>query len=120
MQQGALAFHPEQVALIGPLDDEPFGGAGEEVGDDRVNRDPPPGDRDSGLPGRDEDRSQAALLRLAVELERDGHLSDRAVGADREDDLRVELDVLPGRDVQVGRRLAQVAELDAVPGCQLG
>ena len=28
MQQGALAFHPEQVALIGPLDNEPFGSAG--------------------------------------------------------------------------------------------
>jgi len=111
---GALPFDPEQIALIGPLDHEPLGRAGEEVGDDRVDGDPPAGDRDSGLPGRDEDGPQTALLRLAVELERDGHLPDRAVGADGEHDPGVELQVLAGRDVEAVRGLAQVVQLDLV------
>ena len=50
-----------------------------------------------------------------VELERDGHLPDRAVGADGEHDLRAVRQVLAGRRVEAGGRLAQVAELDAVP-----
>ena len=36
-----------------------------------------------GLPGGDEDGALAALARRPVELEHDGHLADRAVGADR-------------------------------------
>ena len=91
-----------------------LGGAGDEVRDDRVDGDPPAGDRDPGLAGRHEHRSEAAALRLAVELERDGHLPDRAVGADREDDPRGELEVRAGRDVQTVGRLAQVAQLDTV------
>ena len=44
---------------------------------------------------------EPAPPRLAVELERDGHLPDRAVGADREHDpSRATLEVLAGRDVQ--------------------
>ena len=85
-----------------------------EVRDDRVDGDPPAGDRDPGLAGRHEHRIEAAALRLAVELERDGHLPDRAVGADGEDDPRVELEVRAGRDVQTVGRLAQVAQLDTV------
>src|SRR5205823_12238404 len=119
MQKRALTLDPEQVAPAGAFDYKTLGRAGEKVGDHRVDRDPPPRDRDPGLAGRDEDRAQTTRLRLAVELERDGHLPDRAVRADREHDLRVELEVLPRRDVQVGRRLAQVAELDAVPAREL-
>ena len=50
-----------------------------------------------------------------VELERDGHLPDRAVGADREHVPRRLLEVRAGGDVQVRGRPAQVAQLDAVP-----
>ena len=59
-------------------------------------------------------RGEAAAARLEVELERDRLLADRAVGADGQRDPRRDLEVLAGRDVQVGRRLAQVAQLDAV------
>ena len=62
---------------------------------------------------------EPAPLRLAVELERDGHLPDRAVGADREHDPRRHLEVRAGRDVQPVGRLAQVAQLDAVPRGEL-
>ena len=106
VQQRALALDPEQVAPRGALDDQPLGRPGQEIGDDRVDRDAPARDRDPGLPRRHEDRTQPALSRLAVELERHGHLADRAIGADREHDLRVELEVLAGRNVQAGGRLA--------------
>src|SRR5205823_10340902 len=62
----------------------------------------------------------ASLTRLAVELERNGHLADRAIGAHGEHDLRVELEVLAGRHVEIGRWPAQVAELRAVPHRKLG
>ena len=41
------------------LDDELLGRAGEEVGDDGVDGDPPAGDRDPGLPGRARRRTRA-------------------------------------------------------------
>src|SRR5690348_705809 len=71
VDQGALPLDPQKLspALV-PLDDEPLGGAGDEVGDDGVDGDPPACDRDAGLPGRDEDGLHAARPRLAVELER--------------------------------------------------
>src|SRR5439155_22987882 len=81
-----------------------------------VYRDSPGGDRDPRLSRRDEDRCQAAPPRLEVELDRDGLLADRAVGADGQDDLRFELEVLSRRDVEVGGGLAQIAELDVEPG----
>ena len=109
VQERALALDPEQLsAARGALDDELLGGAGDEVGDDRVDGDPPAGDRDPGLPGRDEDRSHPAPLRLAVELERDGHLPDRAVGADREDD--------PSPAVRGSRRSGRSARRAACAG----
>src|SRR5207244_5411765 len=78
------------------------------------------GDRDAGLPRRDELARETAAPRLRVELERDRHLPDRAVRADGEHDPRRVREVLAGRDVQAGRRLAQVAQLDAVATRQLG
>src|SRR5205085_7011664 len=44
---------------------------------------------------------------------------DRTVGADGEDDARVDPQVLAGDRREVGRRAAQVAELDAVTARQL-
>ena len=55
MDERALALDPEELAAaLGPLDDEPLGGAGDEVRDDGVDRDPPARDRDARLAGRDE------------------------------------------------------------------
>ena len=85
------------------------------VGDDRVDGDAPARDRDrpSGRSGRTRD-CEAARARLEVELERDRLLADRAVRADGEHGLGREPEVLAGRHVEVRRRPAQVAELDAV------
>ena len=58
-----------------------------------------------------------------VELDGDGLLPDRAVGADGEDDLGRDLEVLACGDAELGRRLPEVTQLDAVlPGetAQLG
>ena len=98
VQERALALDPEQLAAaLSPLDDETLRGAREEVGHDGVDRDSPAGDHHARLAGRDEDRAHAAPPRLEVELARDGHLPDRAVGADGEDDRRVDGEVLAGR-----------------------
>ena len=93
------------------LDHEPLGGAGDEVGDDGVDRDPPARDRDPGLPRGHEDRPDAAPARLEVELERDRHLPDRAVRADGEHDRARAREVLAGRGREIGGRAAEVAEL---------
>src|SRR5207247_5308150 len=85
-----------------------------------VDGDPPARDRDPRLPGRDELARDAAAAGLAVELERHRHLSDRAVGADREYDLRRVRQVLARRHVQARRRFAQVTQLDAEAPRQLG
>src|SRR5512133_1623802 len=112
MRERALALDEEQLSpTLGALDDEALGRAGEEVGDDGVDSDAPAGDRDARLAGRHELRLQATGAGFAVELDRDRLLPDRAVRADCEHGLRGDAEVLAGRDVQVGRRLAQVAEL---------
>src|SRR5213075_1217324 len=114
VQERALALDPEQLAAaLAPLDDEALCGARDEVGHDRVDRDSPAGDHHPRLSRRDEDRPNTASPRLEVELARDRHLPDRAVGADGEDDRRVDRQVLAGRGREPGRRPAQVAQLDA-------
>src|SRR5204863_6493012 len=114
MDERALPLHPEELAAArASFDDEAFGRAGDEVRDDRIDGYPPPRDRDARLAGRDEDRAQAAPPRFEIELARDGHLPDRAIGADREDDRRVDLEVRAGRGREIRGRAAQVAQLDA-------
>ena len=117
VRERALALDEEELSpTLRALDDQPLRGARDEVRDHGVDGDAPAGDRDSGLPGRDELRPQPTPLSLPVELDRHGLLADRAVRADGQDGLRVEPQVLAGRDVEIGRRLAEVAELDSVLG----
>ncbi len=120
VEDRSLTLDPEQVAALPALDDEPLGRAGEEVGDDRVDGDAPAGDRDARLAGRDEHRTQAAIARLEVELAGRGHLPDRTVGADRQDDRRVDLEVRARRRAQVARRLAEIAQFDSAFAGELG
>src|SRR5919198_4514897 len=121
VHERALALDEEQLAAsMVTLDDEALRRSGEEVGDDGVDGDPPARDRDSGLAGWHEDGLQAPAARLEVELERDGLLADRAVGADGEDNPRRDLEVLAGGHVQAFRHAAKVAELDVVLARQLG
>ena len=59
----ALPLDEQQLSpRSSPFDDEPLGSAGEEVGDDGVDRDAPAGDRDPGLArsGRTRDASPRA------------------------------------------------------------
>ena len=82
MRDRALTLDEEQLspALV-TLDEEPLGRTRDEVRDDGVDGDSPACDRDPGLAGGDEARFEPARLRGPVELERDGHLSDRAVAS---------------------------------------
>src|SRR5207253_1910551 len=83
VEDRALPLDPEQLTAAGDaLEDEPLRRAGDEVRDDRVDREPPAGDRHAGLPRRDELARETAAPRLRIELERDRHLPDRAVRAD--------------------------------------
>ena len=121
MDERALPFDEEELpASPRPLDDQPLGRAGEEVGDHRVHGDPPARDRDSGLPGRHEHRVEPAPTRFEIELDRDRLLSDRAVGADRQHDRRVDLEVGPRRDAQPRGWLAEVVQLDPSLAGELG
>ncbi len=61
---GALALDEEQIG-VGVVEHELLGGAGREVGDDAIDRDPAAGDEDPGLARRDEARALAALARRA-------------------------------------------------------
>jgi hypothetical protein len=106
MEQRPLPLDPEQVPPLRTLDHQPLRGAREEVRDHRIDGDPPAGYRDTGLAGGHEHGAKTPPSRLAIELERHRHLSDRAVGADGEHHLRVVLEVAAGGDVQVRRRLA--------------
>ena len=115
MEDRALSFHPKEVATLRALDHQALCRAREEVGDHRVDRDPPARDRDPGLPGRNEDRFQASLAGLEVELAGRGHLPDRTVGTDGQDDRRVNFEICSGRRAQVRGRFAQIAQLDAMP-----
>ena len=89
VHERALAFDEQELATaLDAFDDQPLCSTGNEVGNDRVDGDPPSRDRHAGLPGGHEHGAQPTGPRLAVELERDGHLPDRAVRADREHDPR--------------------------------
>ena len=114
MEQRALALDEQHLApTTHAFEHELLGGARDEVGDDGVDRDPPARDRDPRLARRDELAADPARLRLAVELERDCHLSDRAVGPDHEDRSRAVRQVFAGRHIETGGRLAEIAQLDA-------
>src|SRR5581483_8761262 len=115
MEDRSLSLDPQQLAApAASLDDEALGGAGDEVGDHRVDGDPPAGDRDPGLSRRNEDRPLAAAPRLEVELERDGHLPDRAIRADGEHDRAGHVEDLAGRRGEIRRWATEVSQLDAV------
>ncbi len=107
MDERALALDEQELApALDAFDDQPLCRTCDEIGHDGVDRDPPSCDRHPGLPGRDEHGAQPTCARLTVELERDGHLSDRAVRPHREHDLRRHLEVRTGGNAQVGRRAA--------------
>ena len=125
VEQRALALDEEHARRRArtPSSDELLGRAGDEVGDDGVDGDPPAGDRDPGLAGRDE------LARGCPRASPRASSSSATVIfpiAQSEPTVRTSVapcvEVLARRHVEAGRRLAQVAQLDAVPAAsrQLG
>src|SRR5215211_6860876 len=111
----SLALDPEELSpTLGALDHELLGGAREEVGDDRIDRDPPARDHDPRLPRRYEHRGDSSLTRRLVELERDGHLPDRAVRSYGQDGRCLDLEVRAGRHRETLGRPPQVAKIYAV------
>ncbi len=96
---------------------EALGRPGEEVGDDRVDRDPPARDRDPGLARRDERARDAACgaprrrARARPSSSRSRSRSRRSARPSRRG-----VRFAPAGHVQACRRLAQVAQRDAVLG----
>ncbi len=83
-----LPLDEDPVATSLALLDERLRCALEEVRDHAVDGDAPALDHHAGLAGRHERRPQAGLGRRAPELERHGHLSDRAVRPNGQDHAR--------------------------------
>ena len=112
----ALALDAEQLSpALAPFDDEPLGGAGDEVRDDRVDGDAPAGDRDPGLAGRDERRTSSPRRRASRSSSSATVIfpiaqSEPTVSTIFAPAVRFS----PVGTLEPGRRLAQVAQLDAV------
>ena len=103
----------DQVPVIRlVLGREPLGGAGDEVGHHRIDRDPAARDEDSGLPGRAEAAGDAAPAPFGVQCEGGVHLADRGVGAHREQALAGPLHARAHGELL--RRMAHVEEMPAV------
>ena len=81
----ALALDDDPVAEALALLDQPLDRALGEVADQPVDRHAPALDHHPGLAGRHERRLVAGRQGRAPQLERDRHLADRAVAADRQD-----------------------------------
>ena len=86
MVERTLALDDDPVAEILALLDHPLDGALGEVGDKPVHRDAPALDHHPGLAGRHERGRVTRLEGCPSQFECDGHLADRAVGPDGQDD----------------------------------
>ena len=91
---------------------EPLGGTGDEIGHDRIDRDPAARNEDAGLPGRAEGAVDAAPVPFGFERERGVHLADRGIGAHREQALAGSADARS--HLELLRRMAHVEEMPAV------
>src|ERR1041385_547921 len=80
MDEAPLPFYQHDVVVLRPLNRDLLGGAGDEVGHDRIEGDAPSFDEDSRLSRRAEARQMVAQLELRLQL------ADVAVGSGREDD----------------------------------
>ena len=119
VEKRALAFDEEHLpAPLDALDDQPLGGARDEVGDDRVDGDPPACDRHPRLARRHELAADAAARASRSSS------SETVIFpiAQSEPTVRIVVagmrEVLARRHVQARRRLAQVTQLDVVLTCQ--
>ena len=109
----ALPLDDHPVAARLAVLDQPLDRALEEVGRHPVHRDPPALDHHPGLARGDEHDRSAGGLGDAPQLEGDGHLPDRAVRADREQDPLARQVSAPDRGVHALRRAPEVDQPDA-------
>src|SRR5918998_1418845 len=109
--QRALALDQDQIRLsTRRLQDELLRSPGDEVRDDGIHADAPPGDDDARLPRRDELGPHAGLARGALELQGRRHLAYRRVRPDGENHLRLDPEPIPGEEGDVRGRLAHVPD----------
>src|ERR1051325_5208438 len=108
MDEAPLPFYQHDVVVLRPLNRDLLGGAGDEVGHDRIDGDAPSFDEDSRLSRRDEARAMAALHELVAQLQLRRHLADVAVGSHREDDQRIDFGGAAVGDPQIRRRGGRV------------
>jgi hypothetical protein len=103
-----LAFDDDEIRrALRSVEDERFGRAGREIGDDAIDRYAPAGDHDPGLSGRDERGAAPGTFRCGTQFQRDGHLTDGAVIADEQQGRRRHL-VHRAREERRFRRFANV------------
>ena len=107
--QRPLPLDDHPVRALGRIADHALRRAGDEVGNDGVDRDAVSGDGDAGLPRGDERGSLARALERAHDLQGRGHLPHRGIGADRENDRRAFAGPAMTSDGQVYRRLSELA-----------
>ena len=120
VHERALSLDEEQLSPARrTLDDEPLGCAGEEVGHDRVDRDPPASDRDAGLARRHEDGLEPRRL-----ASRSSSTATVFFPIAQSEPTVSTIFASTSRLAPVGtlgpRRPAKVAELDAVPSGERG
>src|SRR5437660_3839685 len=114
VNEAPLALDQHDVGVHGALEHELLGGAGHEIGHDRVDGDPPAFDEDPRLTGGHEPRPHAAPYQLIAQLELCRHLPDVAVRYDREDHIGVNFGGPAVGDRELGWRLAHVEDADAL------
>ena len=99
------------------LQDQPLGGAGDEVRLHRVHGDAPALHQDPGLPRGRERAGDAPALQLPAQLQRRGHLPHVAVGPDGEDPMGAGSRGPPRGHREIVRNLAEVPKAHAgLPG----
>ena len=83
MKERALAFY--QVPMIGIIRRrQPLDRAGDEIGDDSIDRDTVAGNENSGLTGGAKISLHPAPAHLLLQRQGRVHLADRAIGANRQ------------------------------------
>src|SRR5215210_7076794 len=111
---GALALDQDQARPPSRrLEHQLLRGAGDEVRDDGVHADAPPGDDDARLPRRDELGPYGRLPGRSLNLQARRHLAYSGVRPDGEGGSGLHLETGPGEERDIFRRLAHVPDRPA-------
>ena len=111
-----LPLDEHEVRLTRRLEHEVLGGTGDEVGDDGVHGDPSPLDQNAGLAGGGEGGADPLGANRVEDLKLRRHLADVAIGADGEDDGRVDVAHAAARHLEPRGRTTEIVDRDAMLG----